>query len=128
MDNYEDRIVLFLDILGFKRIVNDTMQKEKEVFEKTRYLIETINEMIKIAELAPRETSRNVTQFSDSIVISFKQNDIKEIPKLFYNLQRLISYLLSRDILCRGAVSYGKLYHSDLKVYLRKRRKNYFCA
>lgn len=117
MNNYEDRIVLFLDILGFKKIINETLSKEEEIFDKTQFIIETINEMVEISELAPKETSKNVTQFSDSIVISFKQNDIKEIPKLFYNLQRLIANLLSREILCRGAVSYGKLYHKDNLIF-----------
>lgn len=117
MNNYENRIVLFLDILGFKKIIEETMDKENENFEKTSFLIETINEMTKIAGITPKETTKNVTQFSDSIVISFKENDTKEIPKLFYNLQRLISNLLAREILCRGAISYGKLYHKDNLIF-----------
>ncbi len=117
MNNYENRIVLFLDILGFKKIIDETIEKEKENFKKTSFLIETINEMIKIAELTPKETTKNVTQFSDSIVISFKADDVKEIPKLLHNLQRLISNLLSREILCRGAVSYGKLYHNKNLIF-----------
>jgi len=118
MNNYEDRIVLFLDILGFKRIIDGTMSKEEEeIPDKTQFIIETINEMAKTVELTTEGTSKNVTQFSDSIVISFKQNDIREIPKLFYNLLRLITNLLSREILCRGAVSYGKLYHKDNLIF-----------
>lgn len=122
MDNYENRIVLFLDILGFKKIIEETVEKEndssgKEIIEKTSFLIETINEMTKVASLTPKETTKNVTQFSDSIVISFKADDEKEIPSLFHNLQRLIAQLIAREILCRGAISYGKLYHKDNLIF-----------
>ena len=117
MTNYENRIVLFLDILGFKKIIEETIDKENENINKTSFLIETINEMIKSAELTLKETTKNVTQFSDSIVISFKEDDTKEIPKLFFNLQKLIANLLAREVLCRGAVSYGKLYHKDNLIF-----------
>jgi hypothetical protein len=109
MKNYENRIVLFLDMLGFKRIVGDTIFKtkeaeEEEVVAKTSFLIETIKEMTEIAQKTPKETSKVVTQFSDSIVISFNADDQKEIPRMFYNLQRLIAKLISREVLCRGAI------------------------
>ncbi len=122
MKNYENRIVLFLDILGFKKIVEDTLQKtkksdEEEIIEKTSFLIETINEMTETAQINPKETSKVVTQFSDSIVISFNADDQKEIPKLFFNLQRLIAKLIAREILCRGAISYGPLYHKDNLIF-----------
>lgn len=111
-----------MDILGFKKIIDDTMKKEKggtenEDSTKTDFLIETINEMTEIANKTHKETSKTVTQFSDSIVISFIENDLKEIPKLFFNLQRLIANLLSREILCRGAISYGKLYHKNNLIF-----------
>jgi hypothetical protein len=73
--------------------------------------------MTEIANQTPKETTKTVSQFSDSIVISFKENDEKEIPKLFHNLQRLIANLLSREILCRGAISYGKLYHKNNLIF-----------
>lgn len=115
MNNYENRIVFFLDILGFKKIVEETVQRtkqsEEEIAEKTSFLIETMNEMTKLAQLSPGETSKVVTQFSDSIVISFKADDQEEIPGLFYSLQRLIAKLIAREVLCRGAISYGLLYH-----------------
>nr|WP_321453526.1 hypothetical protein [uncultured Carboxylicivirga sp.] len=122
MSNYENRIVLFLDILGFKKIIDETISKSKESIDvenvdRTLFLIETINEMTKEAQAASKETSKSVTQFSDSIVISFKADDKKEIPKLFINLQRLIAKLVAREVLCRGAISYGQLYHKNNLVF-----------
>ncbi len=69
--------------------------------------------MKKIVSGMNKKTSKIVTQFSDSIVLSFKEDDIDEIPKLLYDIQRLIVTLVSQGILCRGAVSYGKLYHDN---------------
>ncbi|MCL3782705.1 hypothetical protein EMN47_20150 [Prolixibacteraceae bacterium JC049] len=122
MENYENRIVLFLDILGFKKIVGDTLKKtkeseEEEIIEKTSFIIETIKEMTEVAQMTPKETSKIVTQFSDSIVISFNADDQKEIPRLFFNLQRLIAKLIAREVLCRGAISYGPLYHKESLIF-----------
>ena len=117
MSNYENRIVLFLDILGFKKIIEETEIKGQENIDQTSFLIETIKEMKNAVNIAYRETTKNVTQFSDSIVVSFVENDQKEILRLFTDLQRLIARLLSRGILCRGAISYGKLYHKNDLVF-----------
>lgn len=122
MNNYENRIVLFLDILGFKKIINETIKKSKksspfEVVDKTTFIIETIREMTNDAEISHKKSSKVVSQFSDSIVISFKADDQKELPNLFYNLQRLIAKLIARKVLCRGAISYGLLYHKNNLVF-----------
>lgn len=117
MSNYENRIVLFLDILGFKKIIEETEIKGQENTDQTTFLIETIKEMKEAVNLTSTETTKNVTQFSDSIVVSFAENDQKEIPRLFFDLQRLIAKLLARGILCRGAISYGKLYHKNDLVF-----------
>ena len=79
MSNYENRIVLFLDILGFKKIIEETEIKGQENVDQTSFLIETIKEMKEAVNLTSTETTKNVTQFSDSIVVSFAENDQKEI-------------------------------------------------
>lgn len=122
MSNYENRIVLFLDILGFKKIIQGTVQKnsqsrDEEIKEKTSFIIETINEMKEVAQPNLNNSSKVVSQFSDSIVISFNADDQKEIPILFHNLQRLIVKLIAREVLCRGAISYGKLYHKSNMIF-----------
>jgi hypothetical protein len=117
MNNYENRIVLFLDILGFKKIIAETETKGQENIKQTKFLIETIKEMKEAVNLTSENSTKNVTQFSDSIVVSFTENDQNEIPRLFFDLQRLIAKLLGRGILCRGAISYGKLYHKNDLVF-----------
>lgn len=118
MVNYENRVVLFLDILGFSEIIENTVDKnEEEIASKTQFLIDLIGKMTKVANSTPKNSSKVVTQFSDSIVISFKEDDREEIQGIFFNLQRLIANLLEQKILCRGAISYGKLFHDESIVF-----------
>jgi hypothetical protein len=120
-NNYENRIVLFLDILGFKKIIEKTVSNsdkvEVEVVKETFFLIQTIKEMVEDAHGNSKKSSRMISQFSDSIIVSFNVTDLKEIPRLFYDLLRLISKLVARGMLCRGAISYGLLYHKDNLIF-----------
>ena len=45
MNKYENRVVLFLDILGFKSIVDKTVDKEMDVSEKIQELYNIMNVM-----------------------------------------------------------------------------------
>jgi len=108
---YEKRFVLFLDILGFQKIIEETEKNEVPQDDKIEELVFALKEMVKTVSTMPKETSKIVTQFSDSIVVSFKDNDRKEIDLFFRYVHRLIIKLAARKILCRGAVSYGNLFH-----------------
>jgi hypothetical protein len=109
---YEKRFVLFLDILGFQKIIEETEKNDEPQDEKIQQLITALQEMFLTVSIMPKETSKIVTQFSDSIVVSFKDNDLKE-SQLFLNyVHKLIVKLANKKILCRGAVSYGNIYHT----------------
>lgn len=72
---YEERIVLFLDILGFKELIESSAKKTEEI-DKIKKAIHTIREVFDITNTT-RE--RTVTQFSDSIVVSFLTNENGEV-------------------------------------------------
>lgn len=114
---YEKRFVLFLDILGFKKIIEETEKNEVPQQAKISDLIIALKEMKKIVSRMPKETSKIVTQFSDSIVVSFKENDISEIFNFFHIIQELIVKLANKNILCRGAISYGNIFHNKDFVF-----------
>ncbi|WP_322549136.1 hypothetical protein [Flavobacterium psychraquaticum] len=114
---YEKRFVLFLDILGFQKIIEETEKNEEPQNEKIEELILALKEMVKTVSPMPKETSKIVTQFSDSIVVSFKDNDLKESELFFRYVHRLIIKLAAKKILCRGAVSYGNLYHDKNFIF-----------
>ena len=119
---YENRVTIFIDILGFKNIINQTVNEDgSNNSSKIEFLIETLG-LIKshLNNDFPDEKnkqSRQITHFSDSIIISFKEDQEGEVFTVLFKIQRLIILLVERGILCRGAISYGKLLHDDKYIF-----------
>lgn len=105
--NYENRIVLFLDILGFKEILSKTERKiDDEIVDnpdKIQELYTTLEGIYRHASWRTRapNTSMVVTQFSDSIVISFVAEG-ESLIMLFDDILKLLADLVLKGILCRG--------------------------
>src|SRR5690606_10023546 len=122
-----NRIVLFLDILGFKNIIDDTVNKENDVEEKIEFLYKNLNDIrgfllerlkSKYTFYRPgRNYSIKVTQFSDSIIISFLNDNNETLSELIRTIQELIIRQINNKILCRGAISYGKLIHENKVIF-----------
>lgn len=123
---YENRVVAFVDILGFKDILARTVDKDnKDIepqIEKVIDAYNSIRDLFKLDEANSNNDpvlnkfkvkSKIVTTFSDSIVISFLQEEPAEIFYTLYDLQWMIMRLIHRGILCRGALTYGKMIHTD---------------
>lgn len=117
--HYDNRIVLFLDILGFKKHVLDTTEKSKETSEvidneeRIEALYETLSKMGEIAGVKGNHDKINVTQFSDSIVISFLDKSPSKASTVFEIILKIIIHLVSKEVICRGALSYGKFIHDS---------------
>ena len=104
----------FIDILGFKNHINQTINDNGEDN------IEKIIKIKSILELSKNITddlgfckSKVITYFSDSIVLSYKYD---EPSQLFYTLLDLlyVSFeLANKGFLTRGGVSIGKLIHTQ---------------
>jgi len=60
---YEERIVLLLDILGFREMIESSAEKTEEI-DKIKKAILTIREVFDIAQTTHERT---ITQFSDSM-------------------------------------------------------------
>lgn len=119
---YEQRIVAFIDILGFKGILDETVKKDGNDDEKkidkvvSAYkAIRDIWDLDKKAELLDTSSSQSkkVTIFSDSIVVSFQVDEPSEVFYTLLELKWLIMRMLWHGILCRGAVSIGKFIHRN---------------
>src|SRR5260221_894624 len=100
---YEDRIVCFLDVLGFADHIRSTLRKDGTDDEKRIATLADAFESIRWALDADKPSSEGkvVTQFSDSIVISFPA---KAQSGVFLSLQSLLWVhinLIERGLLCR---------------------------
>ncbi|TCD46989.1 hypothetical protein [Chlorobium sp. N1] len=120
MMNYQDKVVCFLDILGFKKHVNDTIVRGgEEDLERTDHLIKVFNLIREILDIDQSEErfGTEVTQFSDCVVISF---NITEESGVFYALLDIMWVqvnLALNGILCRGGVAQGKLVHTPKVLF-----------
>ena len=122
--NYENRIVLFLDILGFKSIIGKTVNKNEDNEKEIQLLYSTlkrigsfIRENFKRRNKNWKNNNARVTQFSDSIIVSFIENDEYVLLNLINIIQDLIIYLADNSLLCRGAITYGKLVHTGNVIF-----------
>ena len=116
--NYENRVTVFLDILGFKNIINKTLDKDNNDIEEE---IDNIKEAIELIRFYFDDNdfskSKVVTNFSDCIVISFKPEELSEIYYTISDIQDLFMCLIFSNIICRGAITFGKLIHTENMVF-----------
>jgi hypothetical protein len=124
---YEDRVVAFIDILGFASLLEKTKIKDKQnrVLDNEEYISSLYNAFSRIRELMGVDEqiegiaeSRQVTQFSDAIVISFdKRDEPSEFRYMLGELLHLSTELLKSDILIRGGVSFGSMIHTEKALF-----------
>lgn len=112
---YSTRVVVFMDILGFKEMVLDPNRKDT-LFYVMNYFKWT-GESNYTGLLKENDLGKEVTVFSDSIVISY---DAKIQGQVFYILLDIIRIqldLANRGIILRGGVSIGELYHNRETIF-----------
>lgn len=107
---YEKRVVLFLDILGFKELI----KKGREI-----ELLDVLSIPQDLVGKYPFDgsTKMEITAFSDSIVVS-------ELVESDFNIRRMVGYasylftkFLEKKILIRGGIALGNLHHKDGIVF-----------
>jgi hypothetical protein len=116
--SYEDRIVAFIDILGFKDKIDKTISGDNidkiiqayDIIRNTCRLNAKNKDEEKINKALDK--SRKTTVFSDSIVISFLHNQTSEIFNTISDLQLMLVQLVQYDFVCRGALISGKMIHT----------------
>ena len=103
----EDRIIAFLDILGFKALI-ECAEKAND-YTKLSNLITKSN---KIFSMLNAREDFQFTQFSDSFVLSCEIDRMEHSMLFIMDLRDLIDLFLSENILLRGGVTIGKVIHS----------------
>ena len=117
--DYENRIVAYVDILGFKKLVDDS-QKDGEVSERIYNALKRIHK-IEVKNYSEgfsngTEFGIEVSTFSDNAVISYPA----EKDNLFFLIIELIHLqldLVIEGVLIRGGITIGKLHHDKDIVY-----------
>ena len=119
---YENRIVAFIDILGFRGLLSETTDSNDNDNEEaidnliSAYAsIREIWDLDKKSEILDVEpsTTKQVSIFSDCLVVSFEVNKPSAVFFTLLEIKWLIMRLISRKILCRGAISIGKMIHTN---------------
>jgi hypothetical protein len=92
---YDHKFVLFLDILGFKKAIDD-----KKSDEFATRVLKVFNDIEKKLQ------QLTVSQFSDTFVISHQTSSV--VIQIAFILQRV---LLVNKLVSRGVITYGEIYH-----------------
>ena len=111
-----DRYCLFLDILGFRDIVNESLQAASatsHIYFSLNSIANTLKYRQLYLDAGGKKTisSRKVSQFSDSVVVSYLATEEGGLEDMLRDVLRLQIQLIHRKILVRGAITLGKLYH-----------------
>ena len=114
LPEYSDRIVAFIDILGFGALVR-RLDAEASLHAKLHSALSHIR-VLKHSSLQPQtaQSELEVSVFSDSIVISGASDSLQSVVNSAIHLQ---SNLLEIGILVRGGISCGRTVHADDILY-----------
>lgn len=115
IENYDNRFVAFIDILGFKSIIENTARNALE-YKRIKNVLTYIAQMQEdnyYGFLAQYGILKEISIFSDSIVISYSRS-LSIGGALFHilvDLVHLCNDLLCANIFVRGGIAYGQMYH-----------------
>lgn len=104
---YEQRLILFIDFLGFSEVVAAT----EEDPEALRRLMAALDDIGRLGEADIFE-SQQVTQFSDSVVMSYRVTERSGVFWMLNAIALTVISLVGRGFLLRGAVTLGALHHT----------------
>jgi hypothetical protein len=120
MMQYENRIVCFLDILGFGAITQASINGAgDEIEDKSKRILDALDAIRDVLDIdkGQQTPTKRITQFSDSIVISFPETEPSEVFHTLEEILWLTMELVKHGMVCRGGVTNGKIHHSETQVF-----------
>lgn len=127
MASYTKKFIAFVDILGFKGMVeaSETSEEALNSLIKITGMLGTGKEREQYAQYGPltcpnapridKDLDFRVTQISDCVIISAESSPAGLI-NLVTNCWQISIRLLQSGILCRGFITEGSVYHTDTQV------------
>lgn len=124
-EHYPIRVVALIDILGFKAALE---RSETDEAEYSR-ILETL-EALRSVFLSPRDqidmatdvkfnADTQITQVSDSLLISRPIDEIGGLHEMLSDCTIAIHVLIKHGFLSRGAITLGRLYHKNTILFGR---------
>jgi hypothetical protein len=117
---YEDRVVCFLDILGFRECVRQTIADDPSmVIQRVGDIegaLETVRDVLGL-DKEERDASAQITQFSDSIIISFLAGEQGGVFATLQSILWVLIELVRGGFTCRGGIVRGRLVHNDRLLF-----------
>lgn len=115
---YENRVVCFIDILGFSSMVSKTLNSDDTYNdEQISHIYEALECIRDTLDIDEENQDTVVTQFSDSVVISFCSDEESQVFNTLLDIQHVLIRLIYRGILCRGGVAIGAVVHNDKYLF-----------
>lgn len=122
---FEDRAVAFIDVLGFKKVV-DAADQERSKHTELEALVDLLESVVpKLDETVDRAVPNDLLPrhiyISDSIILSapLTSSEISSYRGLSILVMRVIQIshmLLSKGYLLRGGISVGPVWHTTQNI------------
>ena len=124
---YEDRVLAFVDILGFRSMIKDS-ESDYEAQERIKKAMDIIHSYKTLndspmghenddSKAGLRSLGIQVTTFSDSAIISYPLSYDGALIHLIIDLIHMQMELLWLGILIRGGIAIGAAYHDSVNVF-----------
>jgi hypothetical protein len=114
MISYKEKVVCFIDILGFREMVNvEYADHPEKIYKILSQISMSIMEWSKTA--ITQGLDLQITQFSDSIVFSFVPT--KHYFMNFSFFKELAIQMINQEVIFRGGITYGKIFHNTEFVF-----------
>lgn len=112
--NYTEKIVVFIDILGFSSLI-DAIEEDRALHERLHWALSHIRSYRTTSKKGDTAHPQlGVSVFSDCIVLS---GEMENYHGVIWTIGWLQAQLLGGGILTRGGISSGKVFHSDGILY-----------
>ncbi|MCK9230144.1 MAG: hypothetical protein M0Q23_03285 [Syntrophales bacterium] len=120
---FEERAVAFIDVLGFKSVVENADSKNQTFLEE---LVETLETAVpgldgRVDSSVPKELIPRHISISDSIILSApltsdKMSSYCGLSILVMRAIQLTHIFLAKGYLIRGGISIGPVWHTDSNI------------
>lgn len=111
---YENKVVCFIDVVGFGNFVN----RSETTADSVHQILSEISRTIDAWSQTPitQNIGLQITQFSDSIIFSFRPEAHYFMIFSFFK-ELVVNMVLNHHLVMRGGITYGTVYHDQQFIF-----------